>query len=44
MNRPGALHFSYKRYLMNRLRASFALSGSPLVLLPRKKGEGDEER
>lgn len=44
MNRPGALHFSYKRYLMNRLRASFALSGSPLVLLPRKKGESDEER
>ena len=44
MNRPQALHFSYKRYLMNRLRASFALSGSPLVLLPRKKGESDEER
>ena len=44
MNRSGALHFSYKRYLMNRLRASFALSGSPLVLLPRKKGESDEER
>lgn len=43
MNRPRALHFSYKRYLMNQLREKFPLEGSPLVLIPRKRGESDEE-
>lgn len=41
-NRPRALHFSYLRYLANRIREVMDLSGSPLVLIPRKKGEKDE--
>ena len=42
MNRPRAMHFSYKRYLMNKLRESFQLEGTPLILIPRKRGEKDE--
>jgi len=41
MNRPKALHFSYKRYLMNKLREKFELEGSPILLYARKKGERD---
>ena len=42
MNRPKALHFSYKRYLANQLRERFDLLGTPLVLLPRPRGESSE--
>lgn len=42
MNRPKSLHFSYKRYLMNKLRERFELEGSPILLFARKKGERDE--
>lgn len=42
MNRPKSLHFSYKRYLMNKLREKFELDGSPILLYARKKGERDE--
>lgn len=43
MNRPKALHFSYKRYLVNKLRERFELEGTPVLLYARKKGERDEE-
>ena len=43
MNRPSALHFSYKRYLTNKLRENFELSGTPIVLIPKKRGANDEE-
>ncbi|MCH5336377.1 MAG: ribosome biogenesis GTPase Der [Campylobacter sp.] len=43
MNRPKALHFSYKRYLQNQMRQNFNLEGVPLVLVSRKKGQRDEE-
>ena len=43
MNRPKALHFSYKRYLINKLRERFELEGTPVLLYARKKGERDEE-
>lgn len=43
MNRPKSLHFSYKRYLVNKLRERFELEGSPVLLFARKKGERDEE-
>ncbi len=43
MNKPKHLHFSYKRYLTNQLRDEFGMEGSPLILLPRKRGEKDEE-
>lgn len=42
MNRPKALHFSYKRYLQNQIRKSFKLDGVPLILASRKKGEKHE--
>jgi len=43
MNRPEGLHFSYKRYLINKLRENFDLEGSPVILNPRKRGEREEE-
>ncbi|MBE3029719.1 ribosome biogenesis GTPase Der [Campylobacter sp. RM9344] len=44
MNKPRALHFSYKRYLTNKLRESFSLSGTPVVLIPKNRGESDEDK
>ena len=44
MNRPKCLHFSYKRYLTNKLRESFSLAGVPIVLIPKKRGESDEDK
>ncbi|ENK1725663.1 ribosome biogenesis GTPase Der [Campylobacter upsaliensis] len=41
MNRPKALHFSYKRYLQNQIRKEFNFEGVPLILASRKKGEKD---
>jgi GTP-binding protein len=43
MNRPKALHFSYKRYLINQLRDSFDFEGVPLILEAKAK-KVDEER
>jgi GTP-binding protein len=37
MNYPDPLHFSYKRYLENRLRAAFGFEGTPLVLKVRTR-------
>ncbi|WP_120944685.1 ribosome biogenesis GTPase Der [Helicobacter labacensis] len=37
MNRPKALHFSYKRYLINTLRARFGFLGTPIFLSTRAK-------
>lgn len=44
INRPKALHFSYKRYLQNQIRKEFNFEGVPLVIASRKKGskENDE--
>ena len=41
MNRPRALHFSYKRYLVNYFRANFDFSGVPIVILT--KGRNKDE-
>ncbi len=43
MNRPKSLHFSYKRYLINQLRENFNFEGSPVILIPRKRGEKVED-
>lgn len=47
MNRPKRLHFSYKRYLINKLREAFGFEGSPIILIPRPKSvkeiEGESE-
>ncbi|MFP6255530.1 ribosome biogenesis GTPase Der [Helicobacter pylori] len=37
MNRPKALHFSYKRYLINTLRKEFNFLGTPLILNAKDK-------
>ncbi|PUD32720.1 ribosome biogenesis GTPase Der [Helicobacter pylori] len=37
MNRPKALHFSYKRYLINTLRKEFNFLGVPLILNAKDK-------
>ncbi len=36
-NEPELIHFSYKRYLENRLRESFNFSGTPIVLKFKKR-------
>ncbi|MFC3848269.1 ribosome biogenesis GTPase Der [Helicobacter baculiformis] len=42
MNRPKALHFSYKRYLINTLRARFGFLGTPIILSARDKKQAIE--
>lgn len=43
MNRPEALHFSYKRYILNKLRDSFNLLGTPVILLPKRRSHSNNE-
>lgn len=38
VNDPGLVHFSYKRYLENRLREAFDFEGTPLRLKFRRRG------
>lgn len=42
MNRPNALHFSYKRYLVNYLRGCFDLSGTRVIIIARGKHAFEE--
>lgn len=37
VNDPQLLHFSYRRYLENRLREAFILEGTPIRIIARKK-------
>jgi GTP-binding protein len=39
VNDPQLLHFSYARYLENRVRAVFGFNGVPLRILARRRGE-----
>ncbi|MBR2577564.1 MAG: ribosome biogenesis GTPase Der [Erysipelotrichaceae bacterium] len=39
-NDPELFHFSYKRYIENKLREAFGFEGVPIELLARKKEEG----
>jgi len=38
-NFPGGIHFSYERYLMNRIREAFGFDGVPIRFQFRKKGK-----
>jgi len=38
-NKPKGIHFSYERYLLNRMRETFSFEGVPVRLLFRKKGK-----
>ncbi len=40
---PRAIHFSYRRFLTNRLREAFGLDQSPIRVLFRKKSRSKEE-
>lgn len=44
MNKPNALHFSYKRYLINSLRREFDFTGTPIIILPRDKNKQQENK
>jgi GTP-binding protein len=37
VNEEDSMHFSYKRYLLNRLRESFDFEGTPIKLILRKR-------
>jgi GTP-binding protein len=39
VNDPELLHFSYRRYLENRLRERFGLAGNPLRIVLRASNE-----
>ncbi|MDY0121077.1 MAG: ribosome biogenesis GTPase Der [Sulfurimonas sp.] len=39
MNKPRGLHFTYRRYLTNKLREAFNFTGTPLLFKAKKRGE-----
>lgn len=38
-NSKELFHFSYQRYLENQIRETFSLEATPIVILPRERGE-----
>src|SRR5712692_3356614 len=42
VNDPELVHFSYQRFLESRLRKAFGFEGTPVRLLFRGRGKGDE--
>ena len=41
-NSKELFHFSYQRYIENRIRASFGLEGTPVRMVIRQKGDREE--
>jgi GTP-binding protein len=41
VNNKGLVHFSYERYLENQIRENFDLTGTPIILKFKNKGEED---
>ena len=39
VNSKGLIHFSYERYIENKIRESFDFEGTPIVLQFKNKGE-----
>ncbi|MFS0786816.1 ribosome biogenesis GTPase Der [Shouchella sp. 1P09AA] len=39
VNEPELMHFSYRRFLENRLRATFDFEGTPIHIISRKKND-----
>ena len=35
-------HFSYQRYLENQIRETFGLDGTPIRIIPRGAGQGQQ--
>ncbi len=44
VNEPELLHFSYLRFIENRLRESFGFEGTPLKFFVRKHNQKDDEQ
>jgi len=42
VNNSDLMHFSYKRYLENKLRSTFGFEGTPIRLFTREKNEDNE--
>jgi GTP-binding protein len=42
LNEPELLHFSYARYLENKLREAFGFAGTPISLMWRKREKGEQ--
>ena len=38
-NKADLFHFSYQRYIENQIRETFSLDGTPIVIIPRERGE-----
>lgn len=43
VNAPDLFHFSYQRYLENRLREAYGFEGTPLIIKARPRGERAED-
>ena len=43
VNDPELMHFSYMRFLENKLRESFGFEGTPIRLIVRGRKEDEEE-
>ncbi|HUC92359.1 MAG TPA: ribosome biogenesis GTPase Der [Paenibacillus sp.] len=41
VNDPELMHFSYQRYLENKIRAAFDFEGTPVRIVTRRKSEAD---
>ncbi|SDM89364.1 ribosome biogenesis GTPase Der [Acetanaerobacterium elongatum] len=41
VNRAELFHFSYQRYLENQIRETFGLTGTPMKMVVRERGEGN---
>ena len=39
VNSKGLVHFSYLRYLENKIRENFDLEGTPIIIQFKSKGE-----
>jgi GTP-binding protein len=39
VNDPELLHFSYKRFIENRIREAFGFKGTPIRIIARRKSE-----
>ncbi len=44
VNDPEIVHFSYKRYLENRIRAEYGFLGTPIRLILRQRESEDDAR
>lgn len=43
VNDPDLMHFSYLRFIENKLRETFGFEGAPIRIIPRSRNEKEEE-